>query len=144
MLGKKSVELVVWNTLICNRLCLVSLTCGGSEIVLKEKWCSILFNTRHKHECSILFHMQNKQEWTRWPEFHKWAHPKMKKKDVRRTLWLKLDLDAFKTLHTIILSVCRKTCSVKQTFLIQEVKKFTMRCKINACLKDSISHTWIW
>ena len=36
MLGKKSVELVVWNTLICNRLCLVSLTCGGSEIVLKE------------------------------------------------------------------------------------------------------------
>lgn len=88
--------------------------------------------------------MQNKQEWTRWPEFHKWAHPKMKKKDVRRTLWLKLDLDAFKTLHTIVLGVCRKTCSVKQTFLIQEVKKFTMRCKINGCLKDSISHTWIW
>ena len=68
----------------------------------------------------------------------------MKKKDERRTLWLKLDLDAFKTLHTIILGACRNTCSVKQTFLIREVKKFTMRCKINGYLKDSISQIWVW
>ena len=36
--------------------------------------------------------------------FHKCAHPKMKKKGVRKKPWLKPYSDIFKTLQTIILN----------------------------------------
>ena len=85
------VELAAWNKSICNHLWWVSATYGGGEIVLREKWCIILFHIQYKHE------------WINCSKFHKCTHPKMKKKDVRKKPWLKPDSNAFKALQTVIL-----------------------------------------
>ena len=89
---KSCLDLALWNKSICNHLWWASATCGGDEILLREKWCS------------ILFHIQNKHTWRSCSKFHKCEHPKLKKKEIRKKPWLKPDSDAFKVLQTIILN----------------------------------------
>jgi len=85
-------DLVRWNKSICNHLWWASATCGD-EIVLCEKWCS------------ILFHIQNKHTWKSSFKFDKCEHPKLRKiRKIRKTPWLKPDSDAFKALQAIILN----------------------------------------
>ena len=85
-------ELGPWGKSITNHLWWSSASCGGDEIVLREKWCS------------ILFHVQNKHNWTSCSKFHKCEHKQITKKQQKKKLWLKPDSEAFKELQNIVLN----------------------------------------
>ena len=63
---------------------------SGNELLLKEKWVS------------IIFHVQNKHEWTGNSLFHKCCHPDLPSEQARNKEWLDPRSEAFEALQRII------------------------------------------
>ena len=74
-----------WIKSIMNHLWWAVSTCDGDEILLREKWCS------------ILFHIQNKHKRSSCAKFHKCVHPRTTKSKARKKLSLNPTSDSFKS-----------------------------------------------
>ena len=78
-----------WIKSIINHLWWAVSTCDGDEILLREKWCS------------ILFHIQNKHKRSSCAKFHKCVHPRTTKSKGRKKLWLNPTSNSFKALQLV-------------------------------------------
>ena len=73
---KASQELKPWIKSVCNHFWWSCATCEGDEILLKEKWTS------------IVFHIQNKHWWTGNSLYHLCSHSELPNVDERCKNWL--------------------------------------------------------
>ena len=87
---KSCADLSMWIKSIINHLWWCCATCENSELLLKEKWMS------------LIFHIQNKHEWTGYENFHQCAHPTSSDHEQRK--WLDPTSDSFKALQEILFS----------------------------------------
>lgn len=89
---KANQSLSKWIKSICNHFWWACATSQGDEVLLREKWMS------------ILFHIQNKHQWTGYSKFQRCEHPPLENTDERKKKWIKPTSDAFKALQEIVLS----------------------------------------
>ena len=64
-----------WTKSIINHLWWAVSTCDGDETLLRQKWCSILFHIKIKHQ------------WSSCSNFHKCLHPRITKSKTHKKLW---------------------------------------------------------
>ena len=84
-----------------------SATCdGNAELVLKEKWKS------------VLYHVSNKHNWNGYTHFHKYCHARLTPAQIRKKTWLKSDTPAYVALEEVVLN--KK--------LLKDIEKLTEFC----------------
>lgn len=88
---KSSEELRPWIKSICNHLWWSCATCDQNEVLLKEKWIS------------LLFHIQNKHQWTGHIFYHECCHADLSPEEERSKAWLSPESDSFLALQAIVL-----------------------------------------
>ena len=84
-------ELKPWIKSICNHFWWSCATCEGDEILLKEKWIS------------IVFHIQNRHWWTGNSLYHQCSHSELFNVDERCKKWLSPKSQAFDALQSMSL-----------------------------------------
>ena len=89
---KSCAPLLKWMKSICNHFWWACATCERDEVILREKWTS------------VLFHIQNKHEWTGCSKFQACVHPAISKQEAKSKEWIKPESDAFKALQTVVLN----------------------------------------
>ena len=87
---KNSCELRPWIKSICNHLWWSCATCGQDEVLLKEKWIS------------LLFHIQNKHQWTGHSVYHECSHADLSLEAVQSKAWLSPQSDSFLAIQAIV------------------------------------------
>ena len=86
--SKSCKDLQPWIKSICNHLWWSCATCQQDEVLLREKWTS------------IIFHIQNKHEWTGNQVFHECNHPPLAQENQCSKAWLCPKSKSFEALQT--------------------------------------------
>ena len=76
-----------WIKSICNHFWWACGTCSGDEVLLREKWIS------------VLFHIQDRHKWTGNSKFHRCEHAQI----AGQKEWIDCSSDAFMALQLIVL-----------------------------------------
>ena len=87
---KSCQELTKWIKSISNHFWWACSTCGGDEMLLKEKWTSLVFHVQDRHE----FHANEL--------FMRCEHSELTKDERKRKSWLKPNSDSFIALQKIV------------------------------------------
>ena len=104
--AKKKVceEFIIWIKSICNHLWWSYATCEGNEILLTEKWTS------------IVFYIQKKHSWTGNSPYHQCSHSELSNVDERCKNLLSPKPQNFEGLQPIVFN---KTSLGDMTYLTQ-------------------------
>ena len=88
---KKSCSILIkWLKSICNHFWWACATCEGNEILLQEKWTS------------VIFHIQNIHFWIGYRKFTKCIHADLTPENQLSKEWIKPDSEAFLVLQKIV------------------------------------------
>ena len=88
---KKSCSILIkWLNSICNHFWWACTTCEGNEILLQEKWTT------------VIFHIQNIHFWTGYRKFTKCIHADLTPENQLSKEWIKPDSKAFLVLQKIV------------------------------------------
>ena len=88
---KKSCSILIkWLKSICNHFWWACPTCEGNEILLQEKWTS------------VIFHIQNIHFWIGYRKFTKCIHADLTPENQLSKEWIKPDSEAFLVLQKIV------------------------------------------
>lgn len=103
---KKYADIASWIQSMSNHLWWSAATCNGDVKLLREKWKS------------VIHHVANKHSWRDAEVFHKCAHPRLNRREVRTKCWLKAGSPAHVALEEVIL----------QPKLLNDLAKLTDFC----------------
>ena len=115
-------DLHQWIRSILNHFWWACATCNEDEILLREKWTS------------VVFHVQNIHMWTGNENFNECAHPRLTKQQERCKEWLNPTSESFKAPQVIVFSKS----------ILGDFKHFTKFCHTGSLeVYHSLYNKWI-